>query len=303
MIYKNLTQTTITNITVFYGLTLTVNSPVTNASPSYFTARYTSNNAAGFANFRLTAKAGDAGKANFVLGVRVTGQSGDPYTFGSALLSTGLQYRVILQAPAGGASMSLYVNPTSPDLASQTAYAYNPIGGATPPTSVGSVVISQFGSSSVPSDGVSIGKVAVADNFATVYNELEGMVLTPFQNWQIYYFGSTNDPSAAPASDPDGDGQDNWTEFLAGTDPTNSASVFRITAIANEANDLRVTWMTGVGRTNALQQSAGDANGGLSGTFTDLFFVTNTTGNPTDYLDVGALTQSRARYYRVRVVP
>jgi hypothetical protein len=133
--YKNLTQT---SSTVFYGLTLIVNSPVTNASPSYFTALYTSINAGGFANYRLTAKAGDSSKTNFVLGVRVTGQSGDPYTFGSVLLSTGVHYRVIVQAPAGGASVSVYVNPTSSDLASQTAYAVNPIGSGTAPTSVGS---------------------------------------------------------------------------------------------------------------------------------------------------------------------
>jgi len=199
--YKNFTQT---NSTVFYGLALTVNSPVTNASPSYFAALYTSNNGGGFANFRLTAKAGDASRNNFVLGIRVTGQSQDPYTFGSALLSNGLPYRVIVKAPAGGTSMSVYVEPTSSDLNSQTAYANNPVGGGTPPTSVGSFVISQFGTNTVPSDGVSIGKVVVADNFATAYNALFP-ALSPFQTWQIYYFGSTNAPSANPGTDPDAD--------------------------------------------------------------------------------------------------
>ena len=160
-------------------------------------------------------------------------------------------------------------------------------------------MISQFGSASVACDGVAIGKVAVSDNFAAVYNALTTTPLTPFQAWQNYYFGSTNSPAADPAADPDGDGQNNWAEFVAGTDPTNSASVFRITAIATEAGGVRVTWMTGVGRTNALQGSISSISGG----FTDLFYVTNTTGLPTNYLDVGALTSASTRYYRVRIAP
>ena len=297
--YKNVT---LTNGTVFYGLAMTVNSPVTNASPSYFAALYTGNNGGGFANFRLTAKAGDARKTNFVFGIRVTGQSGDLYTFGSTLLSTGALYRVIVQAPAGGASMSVYVEPTSSDFNSQTPYASNPVGGGTPPTSVGSLVISQFGTNTVANDGVSIGKVVVTDSFATAYNALFPPV-DPFQTWQIYYFGSTNSPSAAAGADPDADGQNNWTEFLAGTDPTNSASSFRITGIGREGNDIRVTWMVGAGRTNALQMAQGDINGGLSGSFSNLFIVTNTSAGANTYLDIGVLTNTSARYYRVRLLP
>ena len=45
---------------------------------------------------------------------------------------------------------------------------------------------------------------------------------TPFQSWQVQYFGSTDNPAAAGSVDADGDGQNNLTEFLAGTDPTNS---------------------------------------------------------------------------------
>ena len=198
--------------------------------------------------------------------------------------------------------MSVYVEPTSPDLSSQTPYANNPIGSGTPPASVGSFVISQFGTNTVANDGVSIGKVVVADSFASAYNALFA-ALTPFQTWQIYYFGSTNDPSATPDADPDGDAQNNWIEFLAGTDPTNSASSFRITGIATEADDVRVTWFSGADRTNALQVSVDDANGGISGNFTDVFIVTKIVTGASDYLDVGAATNARARYYRVRLYP
>lgn len=51
-------------------------------------------------------------------------------------------------------------------------------------------------------------------------------VLTPFQAWQMLYFGSTNAARAQPAFDADGTGQNNWFKFVAGLNPTNPASVF-----------------------------------------------------------------------------
>jgi len=128
----------------------------------------------GFANYRLSAKSVDAANTNYVLGVRVTGQSGDPYTFGTMPLSYGTEYRVIVQASATGTNMIAYVNPTSSSQAGQTQYANNPVGTGTAPLTVGSFVISEFGTTTLASDGGSIGKVVVADSFATVYNDLLG---------------------------------------------------------------------------------------------------------------------------------
>ena len=110
--------------------------------------------------------------------------------------------------------------------------------------------------------------------------------LTPFQSWQVFYFGSTTNPAAAPDADPDKDGMSNWAEFLAGTDPTNSASVLRITTVARQGNDLLITWTMGSGKTNVLQQA--DGLGGTSN-FADVFTVL-TVGSATNYLDVGAAT-------------
>lgn len=45
--------------------------------------------------------------------------------------------------------------------------------------------------------------------------------------WQTLHFGSEN-PDAAPAADPDHDGQDNQTEYLAGTDPNNAGSFLQL---------------------------------------------------------------------------
>lgn len=128
--------------------------------------------------------------------------------------------------------------------------------------------------------------------------------LTAFQSWQIQYFGNTNNPAAEPTADPDGDGFNNLQEFLAGTDPTNSASYFCITNIMSTGDDVLIEWMTGIGKTNALQATAGTDDGSYStNDFADIFIVTNTVDIITNYLDIGAATNTPARYYRVRLVP
>jgi endonuclease/exonuclease/phosphatase family metal-dependent hydrolase len=290
--YKNFPAT---NGTVFYGMTLIVTNAPTNSSPSYFAALYTSNNAAGFANYRLVAK--DNGGGTCVLGIRITGQSGNPFTFGTSGLAYGSEHRVVVECDSGGTIAKIFVDPTSPALNAQTFYASNNIATGTPPPQVGSFVISQFGSVTVPNDGVTIGKVIVSDDFAAVYNAL-GNPLSPFELWQIQYFGSTNNPSASVNADPDGDQQNNYAEFTAGTIPTNSASVFRIATVTREGNNLRIAWTMGSGKTNALQVSSGN----VTGVYSDLISVV-TVGSMTNYLDVEAATNPVIRYYRARIVP
>ncbi len=79
--------------------------------------------------------------------------------------------------------------------------------------------------------GLAVGSVpadfACAIDTATP-NQVKVIVtstLSPFQQWQILWFGDVNDPDAAASADSDLDGQTNNDEFLAGTDPTSAASV------------------------------------------------------------------------------
>ena len=71
-----------------------------------------------------------------------------------------------------------------------------------------------------------------------------------------------------------------------------------------EGNNVRITWTMGAGKTNALQRTAGGVRGSYNtNNFTSIFTATNTVGTTTNYLDVGAATNTPARYYRVRLVP
>ena len=46
-------------------------------------------------------------------------------------------------------------------------------------------------------------------------------------SWQVQYFGLDN-PAAAPTRNPDGTGQNNLFKYVAGLNPTDAASVFRV---------------------------------------------------------------------------
>jgi hypothetical protein len=122
--------------------------------------------------------------------------------------------------------------------------------------------------------------------------------------WEIQYFGSTNAVNGGVSADPDGDGLNNLAEFQAGTDPTNNASTFRVTSVVYTGNNVRVTWSMGPNKTNALQATAGQGGGSFStNNFADIFTVTNTVGNTTNYLHTGAVTNVPSRFYRIRIVP
>ena len=131
----------------------------------------------------------------------------------------------------------------------------------------------------------------------------------PYTAWASNYFGCVDCPQAAPDADPLGKGISNTNQFLLGLNPTNPASVFRITSVVKDSSsNVVITWSTAGVRTNAVQATAGDANGGYSTNgFQDLSgatFIINVSGDTTtNCVDVGGATNVPARYYRIRLVP
>jgi beta-galactosidase len=147
---------------------------------------------------------------------------------------------------------------------------------------------------------------AVSTNGESTMSSSAGSTpLSAFQSWQMDYFGCTVCPQAQPDADPLGKGMSNTNQFLAGLNPTNSASVFRIISVLPLGNDIVVTWQTAGGRSNSVQVTTGDANSSYSNNFVDLpgsMTVMSGSGDTeTNYTDVGAATNATVRFYRVRL--
>jgi fibronectin type 3 domain-containing protein len=123
-------------------------------------------------------------------------------------------------------------------------------------------------------------------------------------SWRLQFFGNglTTNSTSCAACDPDGDGQNNLAEYLAGTDPNNNASVFALTGIATDADGFyTVNWNSMGGMSYVVQYSDTITS------FTDI--VTLTDPNPAStpgtlsFTDDFTLTPTPAggRYYRVRL--
>ena len=120
-------------------------------------------------------------------------------------------------------------------------------------------------------------------------------------DWWEDQFGLSKTNAADAALDTDGDGASNANEFLAGTKPNDPASLFRLLAPQREGGDLRLIWTTVGGKSYRVQ-----TNGSLGDLFADFSALITVPGvgeSITNLVDVGVLTNSSARNYRVRLGP
>jgi uncharacterized repeat protein (TIGR03803 family) len=102
--------------------------------------------------------------------------------------------------------------------------------------------------------------------------------------------------------------------MASGGGMSNSGTIFalnatpgalRIINIARATNDIQLTWLTTAGKTNYVQ-AGGDANGGYTNNFNDIsagIVVPGFGPVTTNYSDMGAVTNAKGRYYRIRLPP
>lgn len=80
--------------------------------------------------------------------------------------------------------------------------------------------------------------------------------------WRLLYFDSVSNLLSAANADPDGDGASNWQEFIAGTNPMDGTSVFRLMpATAPVGGYFVLQWPSVLNKTYAVQCSS-SMNGG-----------------------------------------
>ena len=120
-------------------------------------------------------------------------------------------------------------------------------------------------------------------------------------SWKQKYGFDPLDPTVAGA-DPDHDGMNNLQEYLAGTNPTNAASVFHILSATMTNQDVRVTWST-MGGHNYVLQTNGNPGAGTFADFSPVMSVGGTNSGTTNCLDPGAVTNYSSRFYRIRIAP
>ena len=97
--------------------------------------------------------------------------------------------------------------------------------------------------------------------------------------------------------DPDGDGLNNWQEWVCGTCPTNAQSVLRMLGATTTPTNATVTWQSVAGVNYFLEQSTN-----LSATPCFMCVATNIIGQAgtTSYADTNAPVASPL-FYRVGV--
>jgi hypothetical protein len=127
--------------------------------------------------------------------------------------------------------------------------------------------------------------------------EFEGAGYNSFISW-LRQYGLPTDGSA-DYTDSDGDGMNNYEEWLAGTDPTNPSSVLELLtpSLTNNPPGIVVSWQSVTNRTYFLERSS---NLGGQPAFTTL--AANIPGQPgvTTYIDTSAVGFGPF-YYRVGI--
>jgi DNA-binding beta-propeller fold protein YncE len=136
------------------------------------------------------------------------------------------------------------------------------------------------------------GLILLSDRSSSVFND--GIP----DSWRLRYFGTVNNILSQAAADADGDGANNWQEYIAGTDPTDPKSVLRAStdqAAAQQSQECVVHWPSVAGKRYLIERSTS-----LYGP--NWIPVSTNTGSGAD-MEFHDTEGGNVRFYRVHVIP
>ncbi|OQA25631.1 MAG: Carbohydrate binding domain protein [Verrucomicrobia bacterium ADurb.Bin345] len=146
-----------------------------------------------------------------------------------------------------------------------------------------------------PSGDFDLGGVIWFDGFTVIQSGSQTGV-TAFSQWQLQNFGSTTGPDTGPDDDYDRDGFVNWSEFVAGTQPTNISSFLSVEAQQYLPGKFIVRWPSVTGREYALRRYTNLVSGSYSVIASDIAATP-----PTNVYTDSVPSAVQSYYYRVTV--
>ena len=124
----------------------------------------------------------------------------------------------------------------------------------------------------------------------------ENMVTNSTPEWWLAQYGlGTNDADALEHGD--ADGMENWEEYVAGTDPTNSDSALRILDIVPDSGGIRINWQGGTSVWQYIQRKQDLLSTGEL--WQAIFTNIPPTSVSTNLIDMGATNP--VLFYRIKV--
>ena len=124
--------------------------------------------------------------------------------------------------------------------------------------------------------------------------EFQGADIEPYISWLSQY--GLPDDGSADYADSDGDGMNNWQEFIAGTNPTNAASVLMLQTPAIAVSNATITWNSVTNVTYYVQRSSNLSPPSFTSIQSNIVGQAGTTS----YVDTNAVG-SGMFFYRVGV--
>jgi hypothetical protein len=142
------------------------------------------------------------------------------------------------------------------------------------------------------------GNVAYANGFFEIKSAVPDYNFDGLDDrFQRQYFAPWTTPLANPTADPDGDGMDNTSEYIAGTSPTNALSVLKMQSVARAATTATITWNSVTGKKYQVLYRTNIATGPWS----NLGSTVTAAGATSSQTDPSAT--NGYRFYRVQVLP